>query len=200
VFGCNKEIEIDRLVECGTCKGSGSKPGTNPLSCNTCGGKGQLIQNVRTPLGMFQQVSTCGRCQGSGQTSTPCDTCSGNGRVSQSKKISLTVPAGVDDESRLRGRGEGKAGRRGGPSGDLYVYVRVREHPELSRKGVDIISDVEVSYIDAILGTQVSRGLRTGRGACCAVLLLLLPILSMIPWGPCIRAALKLPLHCIAFH
>jgi molecular chaperone DnaJ len=155
VFGAKKEIDLDRLVACGTCTGSGVKAGTSPTTCTQCGGQGQLIQAVRTPLGAFQQVTTCPRCEGRGQVFQPCDKCGGDGRVRQSKRIALTVPSGVDTESRLRVRGEGSAGRRGGPPGDLYVYIRVRDHPELQRDGLDIHSDVEVTYADAILGAQV---------------------------------------------
>lgn len=155
VFGCKKEIDVDRLATCATCDGSGSKPGTSPTTCAQCNGAGQLISNVRTPLGVFQQLQTCPRCGGRGQSVTPCDKCGGDGRVRQSKKIALTVPAGVDRGSRLRVRSEGNAGVRGGPPGDLYVFIKVKEHPELRRDGVDIHSDVEISYVDAILGSQV---------------------------------------------
>lgn len=153
VFGSSKEIEIEHLEECETCSGSGVKPGTTPRTCSQCGGSGQVLGEVRTPIGMFQQVSTCNVCNGAGETSTPCSKCSGDGRVRQRKKISLRVPPGVDNGSRLRVRGEGNAGRRGGPPGDLYVFVNVREDPDLRRDGTTIHSDVEVSYIDAILGT-----------------------------------------------
>lgn len=94
VFGCKKEIEIDRLATCATCDGSGQKPGTTPTTCTQCNGAGQLISNVRTPLGVFQQLQTCPRCQGRGQMVTPCEKCGGDGRTRTSKKIALTVPAG----------------------------------------------------------------------------------------------------------
>ncbi len=113
------------------------------------------MQAVRTPLGAFQQVSTCPRCEGAGQVFVPCEKCGGDGRTRESKRISLKVPAGVDQGSRLRVRGEGNSGRRGGESGDLYVYIGVKDHPELRRDGTTIHSDVEISYADAILGTQV---------------------------------------------
>lgn len=112
VFGCQNEIDVSRLESCGTCSGSGVKTGTTPTTCSTCGGQGQVVQAVRTPLGIFQQVSTCGVCGGTGQTTTPCGTCKGDGRVRGSKRISLRVPAGVDEGSRLRVRGEGDAGKR----------------------------------------------------------------------------------------
>lgn len=155
VFGCQKEVEVSHLEQCTTCTGSGVKSGTTPSTCTTCNGQGQVIQAVRTPLGMFQQVSTCPVCGGAGETSTPCSTCKGDGRVRGSKRISLRVPPGVDDGSRLRVRGEGDSGRKGGPPGDLYVFVTVKPHPDLRRDGTTIHSDVEISYVDAILGTTV---------------------------------------------
>lgn len=155
VFGCQKEVEVSRLEGCSTCSGSGVKPGTTPSQCSTCNGQGQVVQAVRTPLGIFQQVSTCPACGGAGETTTPCSTCKGDGRVRGSKRISLRVPPGVDEGSRLRVRGEGDAGKRGGGTGDLYVFVTVKRHPELRREGTTIHSDVEISYVDAILGKTV---------------------------------------------
>jgi DnaJ-class molecular chaperone len=95
VFGVKKEIDIDRLVACATCDGSGQKAGTSPTTCTQCNGAGQLISNVRTPLGVFQQLQTCPRCGGRGRQVTPCEKCGGDGRVRQGKKIALTVPAGA---------------------------------------------------------------------------------------------------------
>jgi len=155
VFGCSKEIEVDKLAGCTTCDGSGVKAGTTPSTCPQCQGSGQVVQAVRTPLGAFQQVSTCPRCEGMGQIFIPCEKCSGDGRVRETKRISLKVPPGVDSGSRLRVRSEGNSGRRGGEPGDLYVYISVKDHPELRREGTTIHTDVEISYVDAILGTQV---------------------------------------------
>ncbi|KAJ4757870.1 Chaperone protein DnaJ [Rhynchospora pubera] len=155
VFGVEKEIEIRRLENCTTCEGSGAKPGTKPTTCRTCGGQGQVVSSARTPLGVFQQVSTCSTCEGTGESSTPCSTCGGDGRVRKSKRISLKVPAGVDSGSRLRVRSEGNAGRRGGPPGDLYVFIEVLSDPVLKRDGTNILYTCKVSYIDAILGTTV---------------------------------------------
>ncbi|KAF2317446.1 hypothetical protein GH714_022369 [Hevea brasiliensis] len=125
VFGVEKEIEITRLESCGTCNGSGAKPGTTPSRCSTCGGQGQVVSSARTPLGVFQQVMTCSSCGGTGETFTACNTCSGDGRVRRTKRISLKVPAGVDSGSRLRVRSEGNAGKRGGSPGDLFVIIEV---------------------------------------------------------------------------
>ncbi|XP_076925059.1 chaperone protein dnaJ A6, chloroplastic-like [Bidens hawaiensis] len=155
VFGCEKEIEITKLDTCKTCDGSGAKPGTTSSRCSSCGGQGQVISSARTPLGVFQQVSTCPSCDGSGEISTPCDTCKGDGRVRKSKKVSLKVPAGVDSGSRLRVRSEGNAGRKGGPPGDLFVMIDVLPDPVLKRDDVNILYTCKISYLDAILGTTV---------------------------------------------
>ncbi|KAK2654699.1 hypothetical protein Ddye_014555 [Dipteronia dyeriana] len=155
VFGVEKEIEITRLESCGTCNGSGAKPGTRPSTCNTCGGQGQVVSSARTPLGVFQQVMTCSSCGGTGEVFTPCNTCSGDGRLRKTKRISLKVPAGVDSGSRLRVRGEGNAGRRGGSPGDLFVVIEVIPDPVLKRDDTNILYSCKVSYIDAILGTTI---------------------------------------------
>lgn len=155
IFGIEKDIDISRLETCGTCNGSGAKPGTQPTKCSTCGGQGQVISAARTPLGVFQQVSTCSACGGTGENSTPCNTCNGDGRVRKSKRISLKVPAGVDAGSRLRVRGEGNAGRRGGPPGDLFVAIDVIPDPVLKRDDTNILYSCKVTYIDAILGTTM---------------------------------------------
>ncbi|KAK9740138.1 hypothetical protein RND81_03G014400 [Saponaria officinalis] len=155
IFGIEKDIEITRLESCGTCNGSGAKPGTQATKCNTCGGQGQVVSSARTPLGVFQQVSTCSACGGTGETFTPCNTCGGDGRVRKSKRIGLKVPAGVDVGSRLRVKGEGNAGRRGGPSGDLFVVIDVIPDPVLKRDDTNILYSCKVSYIDAILGTTM---------------------------------------------
>ncbi|GLC43752.1 hypothetical protein PLESTB_000904500 [Pleodorina starrii] len=154
VFGCARELDVDRLTGCEECDTTGVRKGTTPSTCPACQGSGQVVQAVRTPLGTFQQVSLCGRCEGTGQTFTPCPKCQGDGRVRETKRISLKVPAGVDAGSRLRVRGEGNSGRRGGEPGDLYVNITIKDHPELRRDGMTIHSDVEISYVDAILGTQ----------------------------------------------
>lgn len=156
IFGVEKEIEITRLENCGTCDGSGAKPGTKPTKCSTCGGQGQVVSSARTPLGVFQQVMTCSTCGGTGESFTPCNTCGGDGRVRKSKRISLKVPAGVDSGSRLRVRSEGNTGRRGGPPGDLYVFIEVLSDPVLKRDGNNILYTCKISYIDAILGTTIS--------------------------------------------
>lgn len=155
VFGIEKEIEITRLEKCGTCNGSGSKPGSKPSRCRACGGQGQVVQSARTPLGVFQQVMTCSSCGGTGETSSPCNKCSGDGRVRKSKRINLKVPAGVDGGSRLRVRSEGNAGKKGGPRGDLFVLIDVIPDPVLIRDDTNILYNSKITYIDAILGTTI---------------------------------------------
>ena len=155
VFGTEKEIEITRLESCSTCNGTGAKPGTTLTTCGTCGGQGQVATTTNTPLGQIRQISTCPACGGTGESFTPCNTCKGDGRIRKTKKINLKVPAGVDSGSRLRVRSEGNAGKRGGPPGDLYVFISVRADPEMKRDGNDILVTCKITYIDAILGTSV---------------------------------------------
>eukprot|EP00475_Leptophrys_vorax_P006952 TRINITY_DN14362_c0_g2_i1.p2 TRINITY_DN14362_c0_g2~~TRINITY_DN14362_c0_g2_i1.p2 ORF type:complete len:288 (-),score=6.82 TRINITY_DN14362_c0_g2_i1:99-887(-) len=152
VFGAQKSIDVSRMESCETCSGSGAKPGTTPTTCSNCNGQGQVVSVANTPLGMFQQVTACPKCGGSGEQRTPCGSCGGQGRVRKSKAVTLKVPAGVDEGSRLRVRGEGDAGLRGGPPGDLYVFLSVRPDRELERRGADILQTLRVGYLEAILG------------------------------------------------
>jgi molecular chaperone DnaJ len=152
VFGHTVEIEIPKLVECDTCQGSGAAKGSTPATCDTCGGAGQ----VRIAQGFFQLQQTCPRCRGSGTIiKNPCDTCLGQGRVRRSRKLSVKVPAGVDTGDRVRLSGEGEAGRNGGPPGDLYVEIHVREHPIFERDGEHLSCEVPVSFATAALGGSV---------------------------------------------
>ena len=156
VFGGEKEIRISHLETCETCSGSGAKPGTRPSTCTTCGGSGQVRRATRTPFGSFTQVSTCPACNGSGQViADKCETCGGAGQKQAKKKLKINIPAGVDDGTRLRVSGEGDAGQRKGPSGDLYVYLFVKEDAEFQRDGINILSEVTISYLQAILGCRI---------------------------------------------
>lgn len=153
VFGGEKEIRIEHLETCTTCDGSGAKPGTRPSTCSTCGGAGQVRRATRTPFGSFTQVSVCPTCNGAGQViEDKCDDCGGRGQKQKTKKLKITIPGGVDSGTRLRVSNEGDAGRRGGPPGDLYVYLFVNEDAEFKREGIDILSEVKLSYLQAILG------------------------------------------------
>ncbi|MEL6248477.1 MAG: molecular chaperone DnaJ [Cyanobacteria bacterium J06554_6] len=156
VFGGEKEIKISHLETCENCKGSGAKPGTRPRTCPTCNGAGQVRRATRTPFGSFTQVAVCPTCNGSGEVvEDRCEVCGGSGHKQETKKLKITVPAGVDNGTRLRVSGEGDAGQRSGPPGDLYVYLFVNDHASFKRDGVNVLSDLQVSYLQAILGCEL---------------------------------------------
>jgi len=156
VFGGEKEIRIPHLENCNTCNGTGAKPGTRPRTCSTCSGSGQVRRATRTPFGSFTQVSVCPTCNGEGQViEDKCETCGGAGRKQETKKLKITIPPGVDNGTRLRVSKEGDAGLRSGPPGDLYVYLFVEEDAEFQRDGINILSDLKISYLQAILGCRL---------------------------------------------
>ncbi len=157
IFGEQREIKIPHLETCLTCKGVGAKPGTGPTNCSTCGGSGQVRRATRTPFGNFTQVAECPSCAGAGQIiSDPCVNCGGNGVKQVRKKLRINIPPGVDSGTKLRVSGEGNAGLKGGPSGDLYVFIKVKKDPKLRRDGINIYSEISISYLQAILGDTVS--------------------------------------------
>jgi molecular chaperone DnaJ len=152
VFGYSAEVEVPKLSECETCHGSGAAKGSTAAACDTCGGSGQ----IRISQGFFQLQQTCPRCRGNGTIiKNPCDTCLGQGRVRRTRKLSVKVPAGVDTGDRIRLSGEGEAGRNGGPPGDLYVEMNVREHAIFERDGEHLSCEVPVSFATAALGGTV---------------------------------------------
>lgn len=152
VFGHSAEIEFASLSECEICTGSGASAGSKTVACGTCNGVGQ----VRMQQGFFAVQQTCPRCKGRGQTiSQPCDNCLGQGRVRKKRTISVKVPEGVDNGDRIRLSGEGEAGRNGGPAGDLYVEIRVRDHAIFERDGSHLSCEVPVSFATAALGGTV---------------------------------------------
>jgi molecular chaperone DnaJ len=152
VFGDTANVEFATLAECSECSGSGSAEGTKPATCDTCRGAGQ----VRMQQGFFTVQQACPRCNGRGQVVTePCASCRGQGRTRKQRTLSVKVPAGVDNGDRIRLSGEGEAGRNGGPPGDLYVEVRVREHPIFERDGAHLSCEVPVSFATATLGGGV---------------------------------------------
>ncbi len=156
VFGGEKEIRIRHLETCQTCKGSGARPGTGSRTCTTCSGTGQVRRATRTPFGTFAQVSVCPTCDGAGEViEEKCDVCAGSGRRQETKKLKITIPAGVDNGMKLRVAREGDAGLKGGPPGDLFVYLTVETDTEFQREGNDIKSDITISYIQAILGCTI---------------------------------------------
>lgn len=156
IFGGEKEIKLTHLETCQTCKGTGAKPGTKPVTCSTCNGVGQVRRSTRTPFGSFTQLSSCPTCGGSGMIiEDRCESCGGQGQSQINKKLKITIPAGVDTGTRLRVSSEGDAGQRGGPSGDLYVYLFVDEDAEFKRDGNNILSTLKISYLQAILGCRL---------------------------------------------
>lgn len=159
VFGKEVSLDVPRVIACKTCKGSGAKAGTQPVTCNGCGGRGQ----IRYSQGFFAVARTCPQCGGAGRViKDPCATCSGAGRVREEKKISVKIPAGVDDGSRLRIAAEGEAGYNGGPAGDLYVFISVKPHPKFTRRDYDIHSEQSISVTQAALGGEVKTAVIDG--------------------------------------
>ena len=156
VFGGEEKVRIRHLEKCDTCDGSGVKPGSKVNTCAVCNGMGVTMQVTRTPLGNFQTQQTCASCRGTGQkVEEYCGTCSGQGLNSKTKQIKVTIPPGVENGNKLRVRGEGDAGPNGGPPGDLYIFLRVKEDKNFRREGPEIYSDASISYIDAILGASI---------------------------------------------
>jgi molecular chaperone DnaJ len=154
--GTSVEISYDAIQLCETCHGNGAEPGTPIETCSRCGGTGQLRAVTRTPFGQMVQAAACDVCGGDGRVpSSPCDACRGRGRKVERAKVSVDIPAGIADGQRIRIAGRGHAGERGGPEGDLYVAVRVREDPRFVRDGNDLVTAVDVSAPKAALGTSV---------------------------------------------
>ncbi|XP_031739805.1 uncharacterized protein LOC101208835 isoform X1 [Cucumis sativus] len=156
IFGSEKEFELSHLETCEVCTGTGSKVGSKMRICSTCGGRGQVMRTEQTPFGLFSQVSVCPNCGGNGEViSDFCRKCSGEGRIRVKKNIKVKVPPGVSAGSILRVAGEGDAGPRGGPPGDLFVYLDVEEIPGIQRDGINLYSTIAISYLDAIMGSVV---------------------------------------------
>jgi molecular chaperone DnaJ len=160
VRGTTVNIRVPTLVNCKPCDGTGAKKGSSPVTCTTCGGIGQ----VRMQQGFFSVQQTCPRCHGQGKIiSDPCDSCHGEGRVEEYKTLSVKVPPGVDTGDRIRLSGEGEAGVQGGPTGDLYVVINVREHAIFQRDGKHLFCEVPISFTDAALGGELEVPTLDGR-------------------------------------
>ncbi|MEZ5925982.1 MAG: molecular chaperone DnaJ [Hyphomicrobiaceae bacterium] len=150
--GKTAQIRVPTSVTCETCSGSGAKSGTRATTCSTCGGIGK----VRASQGFFTIERTCPSCHGRGQViENPCNTCSGTGRTTKERTLSVNIPAGVEDGTRIRLAGEGEAGLRGGPAGDLYIFLSVKTHEFFQRDGADIFCKVPISMVTAALGGQI---------------------------------------------
>ncbi|PCH60277.1 MAG: molecular chaperone DnaJ [Gammaproteobacteria bacterium] len=160
VAGTTVKIRIPTRVRCKSCNGSGAKMGSKPVTCETCGGHGQ----VRVQQGFFSIQQACPKCHGKGTViSDPCGTCHGQGRTQESKTLSVKIPPGVDSGDRIRLSGEGEAGEHGGPSGDLYVQVRVKPHTLFSRDNADLICDVHIDMVTASLGGELEIPTLSGK-------------------------------------
>lgn len=150
--GCEREITVTKPERCDACDGSGAEPGSRARTCSTCGGRGQVI----TSRGIFSIAQTCPQCQGAGRiVDKPCKTCRGQGRRDRTSTIKLRIPPGVDSGSRLRSAGNGEAGWRGGPAGDLYVILHVKPHEFFQRDGDDLLCEVPISFVQAALGADI---------------------------------------------
>jgi molecular chaperone DnaJ len=151
-LGCEKEISVTKMDRCETCDGSGAEAGSKMKTCATCGGRGQVLMS----RGIFSIAQTCPHCKGAGKIlEKPCKACHGNGKRERTSKIKLRIPAGVDAGSRLRSSGNGEAGFRGGPAGDLYVVLHVKAHEIFQRDGDDLLCNVPVSFVQAALGAEI---------------------------------------------
>ena len=156
VFGCEKEIELTLKDECTSCHGTGAKPGTSPVTCPKCGGKGQVVYTQQSMFGMVQNVRPCPDCNGTGKIiKEKCPDCYGTGYIASKKKISVSIPAGIDNGQSIRLRGRGEPGVNGGPRGDLLVEVIVARHPIFQRQDMNIYSTAPISFATAALGGTV---------------------------------------------
>jgi molecular chaperone DnaJ len=155
-LGCEKEIEITRVETCATCRGTRSRPGSQPARCPNCDGSGQIRRVQRSLFGQFINTTVCNQCHGEGRLVTdPCPDCKGSGTQKQKRRIPVNIPAGVDDGNGIRLSGEGDAGSRGGPAGNLYVVLSVAQHEFFEREEDDVLYELPVNFAEAALGTEV---------------------------------------------
>ncbi len=156
-FGITKDVTVRRQEKCSTCDGTGAKAGTSAKKCDKCGGTGQVRYRQNTALGRFETVRTCDKCHGQGTIiEEPCSQCGGSGKVLKTRTIAIKVPAGVDNGSVISLRGEGEPGERGGPSGDLYVYIRVKPHKIFARENENVYCDIPITFVQAALGDEIT--------------------------------------------
>lgn len=156
VFGADVDIEVQRWETCEVCDGNGAKPGTAPKTCPTCKGSGQIHQRRQTLLGEMVMATDCSTCNGKGTIiEAPCETCDGRGKIRKTRKLAVNIPAGVDDGTQIRLSGEGDPGENGGPPGNLYVVLTVRQHQFLKRRGSDILLEWNINVAQAALGDTV---------------------------------------------
>jgi len=155
-FGCEKEVSVDRYEQCDTCHGNGCAPGTHPETCPDCHGTGQVQVRRQTPMGVFATTSPCGRCGGKGRIiHQPCPDCHGSGSVRKRKTIQASIPAGIDNGQTISIRGQGHAGKNGGPAGDLLITITVRPHELFRREGTSVLCEAPITFAQAVLGAEL---------------------------------------------
>lgn len=155
-FGVEREVKIERTEDCSTCSGTGAKPGTDKKTCEKCSGTGQIKFAQNTPFGQIVRTAACDECQGTGEKiESPCSSCHGTGREKKIKTLNVQIPAGVDTGSVISLRGEGEAGEKGGPRGDLYIYIEVEPHKIFEREGTNLYCEVPISFSQAALGADL---------------------------------------------
>ena len=155
-FGLEREVEIERTEDCSTCSGTGAKPGTDKKTCEKCGGTGQMKFAQNTPFGQIVRTAACDECEGTGEKiESPCSSCHGTGREKKIKKLNVKIPAGVDNGSVISLKGEGEAGEKGGPRGDLYIYIEVEPHKTFERDGTNLYCEIPISFSQAALGADL---------------------------------------------
>jgi molecular chaperone DnaJ len=155
-FGVEKEIPVTRIEYCSECQGTGAKTGSQPTRCSVCNGTGQIKRTQASVFGRFTNITTCPQCRGEGRIVTePCPKCKGNGREKKPRTIPIKIPAGISSGIQMRFRSEGNAGFRGGPAGDLFVTIEVKDHEVFKRDGDDILYELPINFAQAALGTEV---------------------------------------------
>jgi molecular chaperone DnaJ len=155
-FGSDKTLEVPRYESCETCHGNGAEPNTQPTVCPQCNGSGEVRRVQQSVFGQFVNVTACSRCQGEGRIiTTPCHDCRGHGRLRKTRKLTVKIPAGVDNGQQIRLTGEGESGPKGGPAGNLYVVLEVKPHRFFRREGSDVYYDLPISFAQAALGDEV---------------------------------------------
>ena len=155
-FGCEKEVTVERSEQCPTCKGNGCAPGTTPEVCPDCHGSGAVTQSQRTPFGVMQTQAVCGKCRGTGKIiHQPCPDCHGSGRARKRKTVKVNIPAGIDNGQTISLRGQGHAGKNGGPNGDLLITVMVKPHDIFRREGTSVFCEAPITFTQAVLGAEM---------------------------------------------
>ena len=156
-FGCKKQINVNKQETCPTCNGSGAKPGTSPETCTRCGGRGQVENRTRTPLGFMTNVTVCPECRGSGKIiKDPCKDCHGSGKIRKSRTVEIDIPQGINDGQTMQMSGFGEPGERGGPNGDLLITIKIKPHEFFARDNYDVYVELPITFIQATLGATVT--------------------------------------------